>query len=690
MKGISLKGIHQSIGFKLMIIIIVGIIGCVAALGYSSYSIAGNIIRDEVSSATEGTIMQTGNKIDTLLATYENVAQMLTLDPVIRNSLENFVQPSLASVEKKRIQETVEQRLRNYINAADHILSIRLIPKTYEKADIFGDKSIEFDDQNKAVFEEVLANKGNPVWVSSSAKGFTRFNSEMTFTMTRLLINGANRDAEFFIVIDVQIAALEEALSNVTVGEGGDKLIIDESGQVVYSTNQELIETSVQNELNVTSRAEQSAEEANETTSGTYFTSISGTERLVAFAESQRSNWYVISHAKASSLTENTSKILNLTNILMIVSVFIAIGIGFLLLQMIAKPITNMKKSMERGKEGDLTVRIAVKRKDEIGQLAHSFNDMMDQMTNLIRQTNDSTAQVMHTANEVSNASKQTATAAQEINQAMESIAQGSSSLATEAEAGNERSNQMSNILDKVVDENIHLGTSAQEVHQVSQQGIQQMKALIDHTTSTESMMTSISGRVGELKDSTTSIRQILDLLNNMTKQTNILSLNASIEASRAGSAGKGFMVVADEIRKLAEQSKQNIEIVGEITEKIQNEVDETVKVMDEALPKFVQQKSSVQETDKIFNRVQHQMDDFILQLEKITEFINDLNKSQKVMSETMSNVSAFSEESSATTQQVASLSSTQEQMSEGLVRLADDLEHLSQSLQKALSNFKV
>uniref|UniRef100_UPI003F664577 methyl-accepting chemotaxis protein n=1 Tax=Gorillibacterium sp. sgz500922 TaxID=3446694 RepID=UPI003F664577 len=183
---------------------------------------------------------------------------------------------------------------------------------------------------------------------------------------------------------------------------------------------------------------------------------------------------------------------------------------------------------------------------------------------------------------------------------------------------------------------------------------------------------------------------KILDVLGNMTKQTNILSLNAAIEAARAGTAGKGFMVVADEIRKLAEQSKDNIGVVAEITETIQGEIDETVKVLLEAYPLFQDQIRSVKEADGIFKSVNRHMTSFVTQLGEVTESIGILEANQRELTEAMANVSAVSEESSATSEEVASLSNEQLSVSQGLAKLAEDLNALSEQLQHSLSKFKI
>jgi methyl-accepting chemotaxis protein len=216
------------------------------------------------------------------------------------------------------------------------------------------------------------------------------------------------------------------------------------------------------------------------------------------------------------------------------------------------------------------------------------------------------------------------------------------------------------------------------------------MTELTVKTGATEELTRSMVDKVNKLKDSTSSIRKILDVLNIMTKQTNILSLNATIEAARAGAAGKGFMVVADEIRKMADQSRQSIEVVGQIIVTIQREIDETVQMLSDAYPMFQEQIASVKETDGIFQQVLWNMEQFIDKLQDVRTSVRSLSSSQLTLNDAMSNVSAVAEQSSATSEEVASLSSEQMSISDGLVNLSEKLEGLSNSLKESLSRFQI
>ncbi|MNI34003.1 Methyl-accepting chemotaxis protein McpC [compost metagenome] len=379
-----------------------------------------------------------------------------------------------------------------------------------------------------------------------------------------------------------------------------------------------------------------------------------------------------------------------MTLIVALIAAVIAVLVGWFVARMIGQPLIHLRNLMQQGAQGKLTVRANYNSKDEIGQLGQSFDVMMKQITNLVLQTSHSAKEVLETATELTHSSKTTATAAREIAVATDEISNGAAGLATESEKGNELTYHISEQMKQVIEANLEMGTAAADVQSSSEQGIHYMTELIGKTNLTEEMMRSMVEKVDRLKDSTNSIRKILDVLNNISKQTNILSLNATIEAARAGAAGKGFMVVADEIRKLADQSKQSIEIVGQITETIRLEISETVKVLSQATPIFQEQIQSVKEADAIFKQVTTHMGGFILQLSTVSDSISTLEQSQVILSDAMTNVSAVAEESLATSEEVASLSSEQLSISDGLVKLSDKLGQLSNSLQVTLSQFEV
>lgn len=357
---------------------------------------------------------------------------------------------------------------------------------------------------------------------------------------------------------------------------------------------------------------------------------------------------------------------------------------------MIAKPLARLKDLMVEGSKGDLSVRTEYVSKDEIGELSASFNTMMERITELVAQTTDTAREVLDTAGELGEASRKTAISAKEIAAATEEIAGGAGSLALEAERGNELTDLIATQMQSVIAANAEMDEAARGVGEASGHGAKQLEELLKQTGHTGEMTTALVDRVNDLKETVFSVIKVLDVMKNITQQTNILSLNATIEAARAGEAGRGFMVVAGEVRQLADQSKQSIALVAGITDKIMAEMNETVTVLSEVAPLFKQQMSSVKSTSDIFVSVQGQMEDFITSLESVTGAIGSLNHSQGVLSDAMGNVSAVAQQSSATSEEVASLSSEQQNVSDHLVSLSGKLESVSTQLKDKLALFTI
>ncbi|MBO9609721.1 MAG: methyl-accepting chemotaxis protein [Paenibacillaceae bacterium] len=674
----------KSVGMKLFLIFFVCIIILVLAVGLFSYSQAKQIVKDKMASATGQTIGQSAEKLQLQFSNYESLTMQILTDQEYMKSVQAYKDADPSSYERLTLFKTVSDKLNTFTSGTSGIAGVSLI--SISDGRVIGNTSTgdKPDIANEAWMKRMIDADGAAVWLETSKTGFVTSSPEPVLAVGRLLKNLNTGSKDFVLLFEIKLSAINESIGELNLGDGSQIMVLNDKEQIVRSEDKEAIGTTVELKLDKES-LDESLKTAQSKTS-----TLNGTESLIVYKKLKTSGWLLAATTPVSELVKDAKKILTATIYAAIIAAVIAAVIGLLMAQMIGRPLVKLRNLMKQGEQGNLTVRTNSNRSDEIGQLGASFNQMMEQITRLVQQTNQSASEVLENAGELLNASKQTATSAKEIAVATEEIANGASSLAVEAEKGNGLTYEMGNKMKQVILSNVRMGDSASVVREASEQGSRYMEELTLKTNTTEEMTRSMVEKVDKLKESTSSIRKILDVLNNMTKQTNILSLNATIEAARAGTAGKGFMVVADEIRKLAEQSKQSIDVVRQITDTIQLEIDETVSVLSAAYPVFQEQIASVKEAGIIFNQVQTNMGGFVQQLSEVTESITVLDESQLVLTEAMSNVSAVSEESSATSEEVASLSNEQLSVSQGLVRLSENLERLSKSLQDSLSKFTV
>ncbi|OGX68555.1 MAG: hypothetical protein A2189_00285, partial [Paenibacillus sp. RIFOXYA1_FULL_44_5] len=644
----------KSVGMKLFIVFFLSILIIVLVSGYSSYLKAKQIVTDKVSSASKETISLLAGRTNYFFTNMEDMSTQM----VINNEFQQDLQDYLSTKDKKdfaffQANNKLNSEVQTFI-LGDNIAAITVLDPDGNIMYSTSSTSSEIDVKKQAWFAKVKESRGQKIWLPTEKNGYFMKNKP-SFALARVVNSMSSAYPLGIVIMEFKADKLTTELSGIKLS--------DSSVLNIYSLNDQIMASS-DSKLNGTAAGFKIFNSKKLKANDSYLDKDKNL--MVLYAQIPASGWYVVGTMKVSELVKSADPIFYFTLLMAIVAMAIAILIGLGVVRLIGHPLRQLSGLMKEGEQGNLTVRSKLKGSDEIGQLGKSFNEMMDKITILVKQTGESAREVLSTAADLSNVSKKTALSAKEISTATEEIASGSTSLATEAEKGNDISQQIGDQMKKLTISNQMMGESAIEVHQFSNQGTQYMAELIEKTNQTEEMTRSMVNKVGELKESTESIRQILDVLTNITRQTNILSLNASIEAARAGAAGKGFMVVADEIRKLADQSSQSIGTVGRITEKIQTEMVETADVLAQAYPVFQEQVKSVKEADMIFAQVQEKMQTFIKQLEEVTVSIQHLEGSQTILTDTMENVSAVAEESSATSEEVASLSIEQTSVSDG------------------------
>ncbi|ASA26164.1 methyl-accepting chemotaxis protein [Paenibacillus donghaensis] len=681
----------KSVGVKLFLIFLSSIVVVVLALGLLSYNKAKTTIKDNVSEANRQTIIQTSEKLDITLKQYENLVLQLYFDAQMQNDL-TALGSADTYYDKFIATDAISKKLSSQTTTDSNIVSVSLIPDE-ENYDVItsGSAGIKLDGlREQDWFKQAVANSKSykPYYSEAEEQSTQNFwfttsiqaEGSTNIAMVRSLKNlGAGTG--YVVLLEVKNKMLEDAFTSVKLGNDSRIQLVSPEGLVVASSLPKDDGKTSEFAFIKESKAMSNSQETE---------NAEGKELLAVYSPMVSADWKLSGVVPTEELVKEAHPILLTTFMAAAAAALLAVLVGIWMVRMIARPLARLKDLMVEGSKGNLSVRTEYVSQDEIGQLSASFNSMMERITELVAQTTETAREVLNTAGELGEASRKTAISAKEIAAATEEIAGGAGSLAQEAERGSDLTDVIGTQMQTVVAANSEMDAVAREIGESSGIGAKQLEELLGQTGRTGEMTSALVDRVNNLKETVFSVVKVLDVMKNITQQTNILSLNATIEAARAGEAGRGFMVVAGEVRQLADQSKQSIALVAGITDKIINEMNETVVVLSEVAPLFKQQMVSVKSTSGIFLSVQEQMEDFISSIESVTTAIGSLDHSQGVLSEAMGNVSAVAQQSSATSEEVASLSNEQQNVSDHLVSLSAKLEQVSGQLKDKLSMFTI
>jgi len=661
----------RSVGGKLFVLIVSSILFCVLLLGLFSYDKSSVVIKSKVADASAQTAEQTAGKLNLLFAGYERQSLQLVTDSDFMEMMRTL---SLATTDAEELNSTVgrlTEKLGRVMRADSTLASVSLIPVNAEDPLMTTSGSLVQSGMVQAsITDAIKQGNGRVAWIPTLVNGIDGKGEQPTFAFGRLL----NQGKPYMLLFEITVDSLENQLKNVKFGERSAVYVVAPDGTIVYNPNAE----------QMGAKYEYRIPEGSETVP------IQGEQMLSSVGTIEINEWKLIGNVPLSELVKDAGQIRQLTLLLSGIAILIAAGIGLIVMRTIGAPIVQLRKLMNEGEKGDLTVRSTIRNNDEIGQLGDSFNRMMEGMSRLVCQANQFAADVLATASSLSEASRKTAGAASEIATATEEIAHGASNLAEESERGNELTSRIGEQIRNFIATNDQMGQAAKEVDEASCKGSDGMVTLNLSTAETEEMIRSMEVNVGELRECTSSITGILDVLENISRRTNILALNAGIEAVRAEGGGKGFMVIAEEIRSLADQSRKSIESVGSIVATIQGEIEETVSVLQRAYPVFRKQIESIRETNEIFLDVRQNMNGFLESLAAATQSVHHLEEAQISLSASMSNVSAVAQQASATSEEVATLCQETLAISEGLVQLSNRLQSVSTQLHESMSQFKV
>lgn len=528
--------------------------------------------------------------------------------------------------------------------------------------------------QGNPSFSDVLIAKTTgkrSIIVASPVKGS---NNEMLGVLTGL-VNMENFTAKF--------------LQNMNAGDNAYPILVDSKKQIQYHPNQELIGKPMEESALPPGLTDILT--TDKTEKGSYTYTDNGIEYVVTYAPIPTTNFGLYLHIPVDSITGAVSSVNTNVTIIVLAVLAAVIGLAYMVSLQISRPITGVASVANRISAGDLTVeKLTIKSRDEVGQLSQSVNAMVDNLRTVIQQVNGSAADLASSAEQLSVNAEHTSKATEQIATTIQEVAYGAEKQVQSVEESVTAIQGVSMGVEQVAANAENAAESAIEASQIAVDGNQKLHVAINQMQLIDRTVNDIADIVKRLGASSQEIGQIVQVITAIAEQTNLLALNAAIEAARAGEQGRGFAVVADEVRKLAEQSAKSAQQIEQLIGAIQHESNQAVQSMEKGTKEVALGLEVVNNAGQSFEQIQDSVNQVASKIQEVKAYSQQMAVGTKHAVELVSVIEDVAVNSADGTQSVSAATEEQLAAMEEVTSSAGSLARIAEELQSHVNKFKV
>lgn len=374
----------------------------------------------------------------------------------------------------------------------------------------------------------------------------------------------------------------------------------------------------------------------------------------------------------------------------MIILVIILI-IVIVLVRLITRAMTKLSGAVTKLQSGDLNVELQVdslNSRNEIGALADNVNSLVANLREIMSGIRTDAEALNDCSIQLTGSVDTTLSAIDQVTKAIEEVAEGSTTQAQDTAGAMANIEELNATLDIITDKVVTLSKKSDETKNVSVSAKETMAELIDINTQTKTDIDNIVEQSEKNVEAVNKINVILKTIEEISSQTNLLSLNASIEAARAGEAGRGFAVVAKEIGSLAESSAAAAREIQEIIVSLVDDIQKTSSLSDVLNESAQKQLGKIQDTREMFDKVLNAISEISDGTETIRSEVESIDAVKSSIGETIEELSSISEENAAASEETTASATLVNEDMRQIGRVSQDMLELAEELKKSISYF--
>jgi len=661
-----------SLKFKLLISFLLLVAIPIIILGYMSYDMASDSLQATIEQGLRDDTKLTAEAIERTLKASEDILKVA--------SMNSFLDEAVLKMDEE-----------NKIKAFNYLNELQREHKDLIEMLILVDTKGKTVCTNESLTSSV--NLSNRDYIQRATKGvevisdvvFSKFTNEPVVAIGKPL--KVDDKVVGVLVGTIKFEKISGHAAEIKVGENGYAYMLDKQGLIVYHPKKEkILKENLGNTDNQGLKKLVGKMKAGKTDEGFY--TYEGVYKFIRFQPA--GNWVVAITANYDEYMAAAYKIKKDTLIIIGVSLLVALTLAFIISSNIINPIKQLQNLMAKAGNGDLTVKANIKTRDEIKNLADSFNKMIGSQLGIVGQVRKGAQELAASSEEMAASAEQVSSATQEISTSIQQVAQDADKQNSTVVDASQALVQLSSLVQLAQSKALTVNKSSEDTMETAQEGRTKVKETVQaiHIINEKSQDT--ANVVQELNQLSAQVGEIITPIHSIPDQTNLLALNAAIEAARAGEHGRGFAVVAEEVRKLAEESNKGANEIATLVHEMIKHTEKAVQSMDQGKQAVENGVAIVNSTDQAFAKIIKAVEETVKNVKEIVEVTKEEVATSDQVVGLIDLVATITENTATNSQEVSAAAEEQTAAVETVASGSEQISALANSLEEMVRKFKL